>query len=686
MRKTWVLTLLLLMCVFMPAAQTNRVWANGTETLGKPSITIQSGTGMTAAGTGLITQPGTINVNVPEDSVVKQALLYWECRGNEDKNVIVNGNINVVGQKIGGPNPDNQFPSRSFRSDITGLITPGANTLTVEGLNCDVTANNGAGVLVIFDQGIATEFSGEATVLDASVNLTVLQIDTTEVTAGPLPPEGGSDSDSVANLNVGNGAITSGTASALTIGAGSQSFSEAEVQNLNLNLLSLLLVGASVIRAEAEAICDPDGNASVSGNSEIADLAINTLLGPVNIPVSFPPNTVLADLNIAGLGQVKIVANEQTGSAMGGEGEITVNALHITLSTNIPLVGTVTVADIVISSAYADIVCDTDESDIIIIRDGDDFARAERETIELSTTKTQAFKFNATDFDRIAKMILFVGDAQQTRPDVILIKTFNTSGNLVKTIKLIDRLDASDGSQWDTETISVPVPAGVSKVTVQVQSKKDSKSNLTGRDSLVWVLAAFTLPTAEEANTFSGRATVARVSILDALNVVLGDTGPLPSSGGKLEETGVILDIPGVFSSGTGAASTMGAGNQSSSEATVEELELNLSLAGLITSATVITAETTAECDVNGKASVNGESIITDLVINGNTINITGAANQTIQIGPAKIIINEQIRTVNNGVGDITVNALHIIVPGVGELPDPVNVIIASAHSDISCN
>ena len=354
MRKTWVLTLLLLTGAFILATKTVEVWADGNEKLGTPSISIKSGSGMVSAGTGLEVQPGTININVPFGATIKQALLYWGCKGSGDSSIFLN-NSALNGTLIGSSSR-----GAAFRADITGLglIGNGPNELTIDGLNCG-TASNGASALVIFDQKVeAVEFSGEATVLDAFVNITGLQIDATEVTAGPLPPEGGSDSDSVANLNVGNGAITSGTATASTVGAGNQSFSEAEVEDLNINLLNLLLVGGSVIKAEAEATCDADGNASVSGNSILADLFATLGGAAVNIPASFPPNTVLANLNIAGLGQVKIVVNEQIGSAIGGQGEITVNALHITSTVNIPLVGTETVADIVISSAHADINCE----------------------------------------------------------------------------------------------------------------------------------------------------------------------------------------------------------------------------------------------------------------------------------------------------------------------------------------
>ena len=52
------------------------VQADGTETLGSPSIPIASGTGIVAAGTGLSQiQPGTIDITLPGAPV--QVIAYW---------------------------------------------------------------------------------------------------------------------------------------------------------------------------------------------------------------------------------------------------------------------------------------------------------------------------------------------------------------------------------------------------------------------------------------------------------------------------------------------------------------------------------------------------------------------------------------------------------------------------------
>ena len=140
------------------------IWADGTETLGVPSINIASGTDLIAAGVGLNeVQPGEINIDIPDGVMVKQALLYWEGRWNSpvgspapglNDTILVNG-IAVTGNRIGGPTPGPvPFKSVSYRADITEdieLVT-GMNNLLVEGLDFDAT-NDGAGLLVIVDDG-----------------------------------------------------------------------------------------------------------------------------------------------------------------------------------------------------------------------------------------------------------------------------------------------------------------------------------------------------------------------------------------------------------------------------------------------------------------------------------------------------------------------------------------------------
>jgi len=149
--------------------------ADGTETLGFPSLGLASGNGLASGGVGLQneTSSGTIVVEVPAGATVQQVLLYWSGEfdsgaASPDDTILVEG-IEVTGTLIGGPSfffdvtdPPGPVEVASYRADITelGLVGPGVNNLDVEGLLFDVPAfmfngNHGAGILVIYDDGVS---------------------------------------------------------------------------------------------------------------------------------------------------------------------------------------------------------------------------------------------------------------------------------------------------------------------------------------------------------------------------------------------------------------------------------------------------------------------------------------------------------------------------------------------------
>ncbi len=140
------------------AASATAVFADGTEILGPPSISIASGTGVASAGTGMLAQPATLTVEVPAGANVTQVLLYWEgfqaLSEPGDDTITVNGN-GVTGLLIGGPTFF--FPgayASAFRADISGLGLVGAGTTSLQLSGLDfTTASNGAGVIVIYDDG-----------------------------------------------------------------------------------------------------------------------------------------------------------------------------------------------------------------------------------------------------------------------------------------------------------------------------------------------------------------------------------------------------------------------------------------------------------------------------------------------------------------------------------------------------
>jgi hypothetical protein len=161
MKRTLALTVLVVLLASL-ALPSVVMFADGTETLGDPSIPIAMGSGFVASGVGLGVQPGTITIDVPAGATVNQVLLYWSNEfvgpGFGDDTITVSGN-SVTGTSIGGPTYfyyyNGEVYVQSFRADITGLglVGPGPNTLTIGDLDY---IGLGAGVLVIFDDGSGT--------------------------------------------------------------------------------------------------------------------------------------------------------------------------------------------------------------------------------------------------------------------------------------------------------------------------------------------------------------------------------------------------------------------------------------------------------------------------------------------------------------------------------------------------
>ena len=160
--------------VLSAAISASSAFADGTETLGPPSVTISpSATKVLSAGvgmTGFVNAPNSFPVAVPAGATVHQVLLYWgghfstgEFVGAPDSLISVNGTP-VAGTQIGGPafffgvpGPiDEHFTT--YRADITamGLVGAGPNTLTISNMAFSSflgpKANDGAGVLVLYSE------------------------------------------------------------------------------------------------------------------------------------------------------------------------------------------------------------------------------------------------------------------------------------------------------------------------------------------------------------------------------------------------------------------------------------------------------------------------------------------------------------------------------------------------------
>lgn len=200
-----------------------------TETLGDPGIAIAAGSGIVEGGTGLGTQPGTININVP--GTVKQALLYWSGGDPEspftgDDTIEVNGTP-VTGELIGGPTPFyNDYEFLAYRADVTGMVVTGANAFNIAGMDFDpmFEENNGAGMFVIYDDGTAAEIQVRDG-LDLAFFKFTSPLDATVPQTFVIVPE---DSDRTGDLVILAGSVGVGRPNEVTVttSAGVQSFTD----------------------------------------------------------------------------------------------------------------------------------------------------------------------------------------------------------------------------------------------------------------------------------------------------------------------------------------------------------------------------------------------------------------------------------------------------------------------------
>lgn len=136
-----------------------------TETLGDPGIAL-SGSGLVIEGTGMVSQPATLDINVPGTSV-EQVLLYWSGGSNAgdhsgDNTISIDGHA-VVGDLIGGPaNFYSTVYFSAYRADITGLglVSNGANSFSLTDMVfpfSGVNENNGAALVVIYGDGTTAD-------------------------------------------------------------------------------------------------------------------------------------------------------------------------------------------------------------------------------------------------------------------------------------------------------------------------------------------------------------------------------------------------------------------------------------------------------------------------------------------------------------------------------------------------
>jgi hypothetical protein len=163
----------------------------------------------------------------------------------------------------------------------------------------------------------------------------------------------------------------------------------------------------------------------------------------------------------------------------------------------------------------------------------------------------------------------------------------------------------------------------------------------------------------------------------------------LDPQGGNASAFVAGLNLVGLLSTGAIGVATEGTTGPSNADAastaTVNQIDI---LAGLIT-ADVVTAESVSTCDGTTASSHAGASTLANLTIAGVPIGALPPANTVVPINipvlvTGSVTINEQIVGGNGTTtSSLTVNLLHVQVTTL--VVGTVDLVIASAHSDVSC-
>jgi hypothetical protein len=183
---------------------------------------------------------------------------------------------------------------------------------------------------------------------------------------------------------------------------------------------------------------------------------------------------------------------------------------------------------------------------------------------------------------------------------------------------------------------------------------------------------------------YSGRASVVRANVDDLASSSLV-TVNLPSTGGVREKNLATAEVESLVTAQALHAKTEGTDDFARSEASVANLALDV--LGHTVSADLIESESRAECR-SGRVVLSGSSTLANLMIDGFAITATSEKNQTFPLlGPdetevGRVIVNEQRRRRSDGFGQITVNAIHVVIDAAmdGRLAD---VIVSQAQSDL---
>jgi hypothetical protein len=186
----------------------------------------------------------------------------------------------------------------------------------------------------------------------------------------------------------------------------------------------------------------------------------------------------------------------------------------------------------------------------------------------------------------------------------------------------------------------------------------------------VCVAALSGSPSVGALETVSGQARGVQATTFDAtgaVTTILADTGTLSGATDARDASGGSGAVGSLLTSGVLHSASIAAADRVSSEASVADL--SISIAGLTIGADFVMSRASATDTGQGSALVD----IAGLAINGVPVDVTGRANQTLELSNGRLVINEQQTSGSRS----SVSALHLVIDGVAD----VTVASASANA-----
>jgi hypothetical protein len=202
---------------------------------------------------------------------------------------------------------------------------------------------------------------------------------------------------------------------------------------------------------------------------------------------------------------------------------------------------------------------------------------------------------------------------------------------------------------------------------------------------MIAIMCASVASSRANAQTFGGSATGIQVTVPATGTVIRAATGTVPITGGGTDASVLVGDIPG---SATGGVVSVSAGTVHSAIIGIDATRAEASMANLAVtvsgnqiSADFLLARAATSCG----PTASGSSEFRNLVINGQTITVSGAPNQTITLPNGTAVLNEQSSSVGGTNAAATVYGLHVMTTDSITHQQVADVVLASAAPQINC-